>query len=179
MAPVDDKQGLLIADLPGLIEEAHRGKGLGRMFLRHVRRTRLLLHVIDVSSENPVADFVTVRKELQLYNPEYLARPHVIALNKMDVVASEHQDLKGYIESSVFQSLHDAILRECYSSGELPPIVPISAKERVGVDNLLEKVITQLVAMTSKDLPANTSTKKGEREGWDPSWDNIDLDSIP
>ncbi|KAF6154009.1 hypothetical protein GIB67_026663 [Kingdonia uniflora] len=74
-----------LADLPGLIEGAHLGKGLGRNFLRHLRRTRLLVHVVDAASENPVHDYRIVREELRMYNPEYLERPYVVVLNKIDL----------------------------------------------------------------------------------------------
>ncbi|KHN12671.1 GTPase obg [Glycine soja] len=74
-----------LADLPGLIEGAHLGKGLGRNFLRHLRRTRLLVHVVDAATENPINDYRTVREELRMYNPEYLDRPYVVILNKIDL----------------------------------------------------------------------------------------------
>ncbi|KAJ1408004.1 P-loop containing nucleoside triphosphate hydrolase [Sesbania bispinosa] len=74
-----------LADLPGLIEGAHLGKGLGRNFLRHLRRTRLLVHVVDAATENPINDYRTVREELRMYNPEYLERPYVVILNKIDL----------------------------------------------------------------------------------------------
>ncbi|KAL3514698.1 hypothetical protein ACH5RR_027415 [Cinchona calisaya] len=74
-----------LADLPGLIEGAHLGKGLGRNFLRHLRRTRLLVHVVDAASEDPVTDYRTVKEELRMYNPEYLQRPYIVVLNKIDI----------------------------------------------------------------------------------------------
>ncbi|KAK9165401.1 hypothetical protein Scep_000592 [Stephania cephalantha] len=74
-----------LADLPGLIEGAHLGKGLGRNFLRHLRRTRLLVHVVDAAADDPVKDYRTVREELRMYNPEYLERPYVVVLNKIDL----------------------------------------------------------------------------------------------
>ncbi|XP_012570838.1 probable GTP-binding protein OBGC2 [Cicer arietinum] len=74
-----------LADLPGLIEGAHLGKGLGRNFLRHLRRTRLLVHVVDAATENPINDYRTVREELRMYNPEYLERPYIVVLNKIDL----------------------------------------------------------------------------------------------
>ncbi|PHT51221.1 putative GTP-binding protein OBGC2 [Capsicum baccatum] len=73
-----------LADLPGLIEGAHLGKGLGRNFLRHLRRTRLLVHVVDAAAEDPVSDYRTVKEELRMYNPEYLDRPYLVVLNKID-----------------------------------------------------------------------------------------------
>ncbi|WIA30129.1 hypothetical protein OEZ86_000222 [Tetradesmus obliquus] len=78
-------QAPVLADLPGLIEGAHKGVGLGRMFLRHLRRTRLLLHVVDGAAADPGTDYLAVREELRLYNPDYVARPHIVALNKVDL----------------------------------------------------------------------------------------------
>lgn len=74
-----------LADLPGLIEGAHLGKGLGRNFLRHLRRTRLLVHVVDAAAEDPVNDYRTVKEELRMYNPSYLERPYIVVLNKIDL----------------------------------------------------------------------------------------------
>lgn len=77
--------GATMADLPGLIKDAHLGKGLGRMFLRHLRRTRVLIHVVDASTPDPVDDYSILREELHLYNPEYVRRPHIVVLNKLDI----------------------------------------------------------------------------------------------
>ncbi|KAL3640922.1 hypothetical protein CASFOL_015890 [Castilleja foliolosa] len=77
-----------LADLPGLIEGAHLGKGLGRNFLRHLRRTRMLVHVVDAASVDPVHDYRTVKEELRMYNPDYLERPYIVVLNKIDIPES-------------------------------------------------------------------------------------------
>ena len=75
----------VMADLPGLIEGAHEGVGLGHQFLRHVERTRAIVHVLDAGGENPVADYETVRRELEMYDERLVQRPEVIALNKIDL----------------------------------------------------------------------------------------------
>lgn len=75
----------VMADLPGLIEGAHEGVGLGYQFLRHVERTRVLVHVVDASAEEPLADYRSVRRELELYDAHLTERPEVIALNKVDL----------------------------------------------------------------------------------------------
>jgi GTP-binding protein len=75
----------VMADLPGLIEGAHAGVGLGHQFLRHVERTRLLVHLIDASSEDPVADYETIRRELELYNPALAEKAEIVAINKIDL----------------------------------------------------------------------------------------------
>jgi len=85
-----DDRSFVVADVPGLIEGAHRGLGLGHQFLRHLERTRLLVHLIDVSGlsgRDPVEDFRTIRRELELYRPELAEKPAIAAANKMDAVA--------------------------------------------------------------------------------------------
>lgn len=83
-----DGDTFVVADIPGLIEGAHRGAGLGLEFLRHVERTKLLLHVIDISSNerDAVEDFQTISRELELYKSDLLAKPQMIAASKMDAL---------------------------------------------------------------------------------------------
>jgi GTP-binding protein len=83
------ERSFAIADVPGLIEGAHSGHGLGHQFLRHIERTKVLIHLVDVSGasgRDPVEDFQTIRKELELYNRELLEKPHLVVANKMDAV---------------------------------------------------------------------------------------------
>jgi GTP-binding protein len=84
-----DDTSFVVADIPGLIEGAHTGLGLGLAFLRHIERTRMLIHVIDVSGSedrDPVEDFDNINAELEAYHPGLSERPQVIALNKIDMV---------------------------------------------------------------------------------------------
>lgn len=79
----------VVADVPGLIEGAHEGHGLGHQFLRHIERTKVIIHLVDISSasgRDAVEDFDTIRKELELYNPELLKKPHLVAANKIDAI---------------------------------------------------------------------------------------------
>ncbi len=78
-------EAFVMADLPGLIEGASEGVGLGHQFLRHVERTRVIVHVLDASAADPVQDYETVRKELELYDQRLVERPEIIALNKVDL----------------------------------------------------------------------------------------------
>ncbi|OAT85617.1 GTPase ObgE [Desulfotomaculum copahuensis] len=85
---LEQGQSFVMADIPGLIEGAHAGAGLGHQFLRHTGRTRLLLHVVDAAGtegRDPVADFRIINRELSLYDPELARRPQVVAANKMDL----------------------------------------------------------------------------------------------
>jgi GTPase len=84
-----DDRSFVVADVPGLIEGAHRGQGLGHQFLRHLERTKVLIHLVDVSSatgRDPVTDLDTVRQELELFQPALAAKPQIVAANKMDAV---------------------------------------------------------------------------------------------
>jgi GTP-binding protein len=86
---LSDDRSFVVADVPGLIEGAHRGLGLGHQFLRHLERTHVLIHVVDVSGgsgRDPASDLDTVRGELQLYRPELAAKPQLVAANKMDAL---------------------------------------------------------------------------------------------
>jgi len=93
----------IFADIPGLIEGAHQGTGLGTDFLRHIERTRILIHLIDGSTtppHNPVKSFETINNELKLYNPALAAKPRIIAINKMDLpqFQENYPEIKSYFE---------------------------------------------------------------------------------
>lgn len=96
-------KSFVLADIPGLIEGAHEGAGLGHEFLRHIERTRLLIHVIDISGSegrNPIDDYEKINEELKLYNPKLYGKPQIIAANKSDITGSEvnFQDFKDAME---------------------------------------------------------------------------------
>jgi GTP-binding protein len=85
VASLDDESTLVLADIPGLIEGAHQGLGLGFEFLRHIQRTRVLIHLLDGLAENPVLDFAQINSELALFDPDLAKKPQVVAVNKMDL----------------------------------------------------------------------------------------------
>ncbi|MEI7599962.1 MAG: GTPase ObgE [Aestuariivirga sp.] len=87
-------QSFVLADIPGLIEGAHEGHGLGTRFLGHVERCAVLLHLIDVTSEDPVADYRVIRKELKAYSPELAEKPEIIAFNKTDLLQDDEIETK-------------------------------------------------------------------------------------
>ncbi|KAL1351674.1 hypothetical protein HN51_015565 [Arachis hypogaea] len=107
-----------LADLPGLIEGAHLGKGLGRNFLRHLRRTRVLVHVVDAAAENPINDYRTVREELRMYNPEYLERPYIVVLNKIDL--SEAKNRLSSLSEEIMKIGNNSTASEPKPSPEVP-----------------------------------------------------------
>lgn len=85
VAELDVHTTLVLADIPGLIEGAHMGVGLGDSFLRHIQRTRVLIHVLDGLSEDPLADYSQINSELALFDPQLAKKPVVVVLNKMDL----------------------------------------------------------------------------------------------
>lgn len=89
---LEDAKGFVIADIPGLIEGASEGVGLGHEFLRHIERTKLILHIVDAAStegRDPVEDIYAINKELEAYNTEIAKRPQIIAANKIDMIYAE------------------------------------------------------------------------------------------
>ncbi|MFJ7933543.1 GTPase ObgE [Sporosarcina sp. NPDC096371] len=124
MVETEDHRGFALADLPGLIEGAHAGVGLGHQFLRHIERTRVIIHVIDMSGlegRDPYEDFVTINEELEMYNLRLTERPQIIVANKMDMPEAA-DNLKVFKEK-----LGDEDAR----------IFPVSAITRNGLGELL------------------------------------------
>jgi GTPase len=119
----------IVADIPGLIEGAHKGTGLGIRFLRHIERTRILVHLIDVSAmdmNNPLKAYTTVNKELAMYNQELTEKPQIVVLNKMDL-----PDVR-----EAAKKFQDAIKEK--------QVVFISALTGQGIENLKSKIIRLL-----------------------------------
>ena len=116
--------GTVFADIPGLISGASEGIGLGHDFLRHIERTRVLLHLIDATADNPIADYETIQRELEAYGHGLPNRPQIIAFNKIDAV---DDDILKLLTSE---------LQELTSV----PIFYVSAVTRKGLDTLMQKI---------------------------------------
>jgi GTP-binding protein len=91
VAVVDDDTTLVLADIPGLIEGAHQGVGLGFEFLRHIQRTRVLIHVLDGAAADPLADFSQINTELALFDENLSSRPQIVAFNKIDLPEAQER----------------------------------------------------------------------------------------
>lgn len=104
---VEEGTSFVMADIPGLIEGASEGVGLGHDFLRHVERCRLIVHIVDVSGvegRDPIQDFETINRELHSFNPELAERPMLVAANKMDMASDEQMArFRGYIEEKGYR----------------------------------------------------------------------------
>ncbi|MBR2766189.1 MAG: GTPase ObgE [Blautia sp.] len=134
--------GFVIADIPGLIEGASEGVGLGHEFLRHIERTRILLHIVDAAStegRDPLDDIEKIRQELKAYDPALLELPQVIAANKMDCLMPEDQE-------AVME-----ILRETFEPQGIP-VFPISAVSGEGIRPLLLRIGSMLAGLPKEPV---------------------------
>lgn len=133
----DSYDRMVIADIPGLIEGAHEGRGLGIQFLKHVERTRFLVHLLaveDLDREDPVSGYDMLTQELREYSPELAERTQVRAINKIDTLSdNELADLKAKVEES----------------GE--KVFFISALTGEGIDDILEEMWRQLAELNAKE----------------------------
>ena len=126
-----EHMSFVLADIPGIIEGASEGVGLGHEFLKHIERTRLLIHVVDVSSvegRNPIEDFDIINSELIKYNMELEKRPQIVAANKTDIIQDEE----------AYKNFKEEILKRGYKLFE------ISAATKKGVSELMKYVFTEL-----------------------------------
>lgn len=156
-----DNANLLIADIPGLIEGAAEGKGLGDQFLRHVERTAVLLHLIDSYSNDVVADYQTIRSELAKYSDELTARPEIIALTKVDGLDDE------------MVAMQTEMLREVVPEGT--PVVAISSTAHKGLEDLLRflrksvdeaRIANEVVEEVEDELPVISLNARAASDAW-------------
>mgnify|MGYP001252819504 CR=1 FL=1 len=135
-------KSFVMADIPGLIEGAHRGEGLGYDFLKHIERTKLILHIIDVSNplSDPIDDFKKINEEMYLYNDKLKEIPQIVALNKIDALDASSIDLDDI--SAKIQSFGYDVLK-------------ISAITGIGIENLLDKTI-EILDKFKLDVEENT-----------------------
>ncbi|MBM7097804.1 GTPase ObgE [Bacillus sp. H-16] len=143
----EDSRGFVMADLPGLIEGAHSGVGLGHQFLRHIERTRVIVHVIDMSGlegRDPYEDYLTINEELKQYKMRLTERPQIIVANKMDIPeAEEHLEaFREKVEEDV-------------------QIFPISAVTKKGLRDLLHAIADKIE--TTDEFPLYDEEEKEQR----------------
>jgi len=181
---LEDGKSFVMADIPGLIEGAHTGLGLGHEFLRHTERTRLILHVLDISGSeerDPLEDMRIIQEELRLYSPELALRPVIIVANKMDIPGAEEQllRLKEAVGDSceifpVSAATGEGLKVLMYRIADLLPETPIPEIVNVPVEHLVTKaqsekrfeIIKQedLFIVTGKEVEKHVKMTFFERE---------------
>ena len=144
---VDEGKSFVVADIPGLIEGAHEGIGLGHEFLRHVERTKLLIHVVDVAAldgRDPIEDFEAINLELEKYNTRLATRPQIVAANKIDLLFEDEklQEFINKIEEKGFK------------------VFPISAAANKGIKELIYYAYEQLINIPDTVLFDEEQTQK-------------------
>ena len=147
-----DHRSFVVADLPGLIEGASQGVGLGHQFLRHIERTKVIVHVVDMSAtdgRDPYEDYKIINQELGEYNMRLLERPQIVVANKMDIPAAQEnlEEFKSKLAAD----------------GEEVDIVEISAFTRTNVDNLLYK-ISDILDSTDPNMLYELDTEEESME---------------
>lgn len=148
-----DDRSFVLADLPGIIENAHKGAGLGHQFLRHIERTRVLVFLLDMAAtegRDPFTDYITLRSELKQYRPDLLSRPYLVAANKMDLPEG-----KGNLERFFARFEEDGV-------AESEPVYPISSATGEGIDRLLNEVYLHLEALRMEDVEAGSERQDEE-----------------
>ena len=123
---MSDSRSFVACDIPGLIEGAADGKGLGDEFLRHITRSRILVHLVDISLQDPIGDYKTIRKELEKYSPELADKPEIVLFSKIDVLGGDPE-------------LLEMVTKDFQSEVGINPL-PLSSFDKSGLDGLLEKV---------------------------------------
>ncbi|HRW04631.1 MAG TPA: GTPase ObgE [Caldilineaceae bacterium] len=134
VAEVDHRQ-IVFVDIPGLMEGAHEGTGLGLDFLRHIERTRMLVHVVGGDSPDPLGDFMAIHQELELFNPALLEKPQLVVLNKMDLPDAQQQ----------WSAFADAVSAKGY------PVMNISAVAHQNLQELLYQVQRMLNELPTEE----------------------------
>ena len=144
----ENERRLIIADIPGIIEGAHKGAGLGLSFLRHIERVMVIIYVLDVTSMDPVSDLRMLQSELASYSEELMLRPAMVLLNKMDCIDYDEEFARSIVEKLKDKSL--------WKGKEKPKFLTLSAKERHGLDefhNTLFGMFRDNATLAEKMLP--------------------------
>ena len=169
VAQLDIDTLLVLADIPGLIEGAHQGVGLGFAFLKHVQRTRVLIHMLDGMSEDPLSDFSQINSEMALFDEKISEKPQIVAFNKMDLPDVQER----------WPEVQQAITKLGYE------VMPVSTVTHENVDKLLWRVETLLLEAPEPEavetMPVYRAsedpkafTVKQTEEGWEVHGDAIE-----
>jgi len=154
--PGAERETIVLADIPGLLEGAHEGHGLGQAFLRHLERCRVLLHVVDGSAEDPLYNFRSIQNELELFSPELALKPQVVVVNKMDLpdVRARWEGLRHELKNLAGHGRVD-----CISAAANKNVMPVIVKVKAMLDKL-PPIDDTLTEKTEEELEREASLRK-------------------
>lgn len=158
---LDEETDLVLADIPGLIEGAHQGVGLGDDFLKHIQRTRVLIHVLDGIAEDPLADFTQINSELALFDRSLAQKPQVVVINKIDLpeVKEKWERLRGELKKRGYEPFAiSALSRENLQS-------VLWKAHQLLLETPLPEVISELPVYKAADDPRDFTVER-EGGGW-------------
>lgn len=153
----------VMADIAGIIEGAHEGAGMGFRFLKHIERTKVLIHVVDISGSegrDPIEDFDKINNELARYSEHLIKKPQIVAANKIDMVdedGPEYKRFKEYVEAKGYK------------------VFPMSAPINVGVQELMEEAARMLANVEAQPLEETMEIFDFEREDNDPDYRKVEV----
>lgn len=163
VAEIDINTSVVLADIPGLIEGASQGAGLGHDFLRHVQRTRVLIHLLDGLSEDPFADYSQINSELALFDPNLAKKPQLIALNKID--QPEVQERLGDIQKK-FKKINVELMTISALARTNTRELLIQAHQTLAETPALETFSAPLPVYTAKEDPRDFQVKREGAQEW-------------
>jgi GTP-binding protein len=161
VAALDQDTSLILADIPGLIEGAHEGVGLGFDFLKHIQRTRVLIHVLNGLSEDPIADFTQINSELSLFDAHLAEKPQLVVFNKMDLpdVQAKWPAIKKQLEKAGYQPM-------AISAATHENLIPVLWKAHELLQQVKEVEPEPEIPVYSPEEDPRVFTVKKENEGW-------------
>ena len=163
VANIDDNTTVVLADIPGLIEGASQGVGLGHDFLRHIQRTRVLIHILDGLSEDPVADYSQINSELSLFDSNLAKKPQLVALNKID--QPEVQERLGEIQKK-FKKLNVDLMTISALARTNTRDLLVKAHQKLADAPSLEEVELPLPVYKPKEDPREFAVKREGTNEW-------------
>jgi len=163
VANIDDNTTVVLADIPGLIEGASQGVGLGHDFLRHIQRTRVLIHILDGLSEDPVADYSQINSELSLFDSNLAKKPQLVALNKID--QPEVQERLGEIQKK-FKRLNVDLMTISALARTNTHELLVKAHQKLADAPALEEVELPLPVYKPKEDPREFAVKREGTNEW-------------
>lgn len=163
VARVDDDTTVVLADIPGLIEGASQGAGLGHDFLRHIQRTRVLIHLLDGLSEDPLADFSQTNGELSLFDPNLSKKPQIVALNKMD--QPEVVELYPKLKKELKKRGYDLLAVSAMARTDLRGLL-MDAVQKLATTPALDETEVPLPVYRPKDDPKQFEIVREGSDAW-------------